>query len=392
MDGKTNDTTRPLVSLVRLEDYEPARVERAIEEVLEPLGGLKAFVAPGGEVLLKPNFLKPATAEAAVNTHPEVMRAAARLALRCGAGRVVIADSPAVATAARCARKLGLSADEPFAIEEIDEALDRSVPGGRFQHLQVSRRLLEATCLVNLAKAKTHGQMILTGAVKNLFGAVLGLEKAQWHLRAGRDEPDFARLLVEIYELVRPRLNLLDAVIGMEGNGPGAGDPRRLGFLAASTSGHALDAVLCRILDLPPEKIFTVAIATRLGLVPPVEQIAVVGADPLSLRPDPPIRLARPVNTQRLGLPAWTGGMFERLFALRPEVDAKKCTLCGQCVEVCAARALEIDPEARKLKLDRDRCISCFCCQELCPEGAMSVSAGPMARLLGVGRSPSGKE
>jgi len=383
---------KPIVSIARLDEYEPDRVERAIEEVLEPLGGMKAFVVQGEEVILKPNFLKPAAVETAVCTHPEIMRAAARLSLKAGAGRVVVTDSPAVATASRCAKKLGLGDHEPFTVEELDEAVELPSPHKRFQRIKVARRLKEARSLINLPKAKTHGQMMMTAAVKNLFGAVLNVEKAQWHFRAGRDEHVFARLLIEIFEMVKPHLNLLDAVVGMEGNGPGAGDPRKLGFIAASTSAHALDLVLCTILGIPAIDVFTVETAARMGLVPPFDEIEIVGADPLSLRPDPPLRMARPVSTHRFRFPAWAGGVFERLFVLRPETDHEKCTLCGQCVEVCAARALEIDPKARKLMLDRDLCISCFCCQEVCPEGAISVSAGMVAKLLGIGKSPSGKE
>jgi NAD-dependent dihydropyrimidine dehydrogenase PreA subunit len=251
------------------------------------------------------------------------------------------------------------------------------------------RHLFDADLVINLPKAKTHGQMVLTAAVKNSFGAVIGMEKAQWHFRAGRSPEDFARLLVHIHALVAPRLSILDGVIGMEGNGPSAGDPRSLGFLLASTDAHALDAVLARMWGLAPHQVFTLAVARDLGVLPAFDQIDVVGVPLDELVVRPPWRLARPSPLRGFGGPAWLSSLLERLMTLRPEIDRGACVACGECARVCAAHAIALTsdsaPPGPPVTIDRDQCISCFCCQEMCPEGAIRVSAGLAARLLGLG-------
>lgn len=380
----------PKVSITRLTSYEPTAVDRALRDLLEPLGGMKAYVAPGARVVLKPNFLVPTAAARAVCTHPEIIRAVARLVRECGASAVLVTDSPAVGTARRAARRLGLGEAEPFSVADADDGIDVAPPGAAFHRLKLSRRLRDADLVISLPKAKTHGQMVMTGAVKNSFGAVVGMEKAQWHFRAGKRPADFARLLLHVHALVAPRLSILDAVIGMEGNGPSAGVPRPLGLLIASTNAHALDAVLARIFGLEPRRVFTLAAAQDLGLLPPLPEIDTIGPPPDDLRPRPAWRLARPVPLCGVRGPAWLSSLVERLMALRPEVDPRTCIACGECADMCAAEAITLVPDGASSKsrvlIDRERCIACFCCQETCPEGAIRISAGLAARLLGLGK------
>jgi len=177
--------------------------------------------------------------------------------------------------------------------------------------------------------------------------------------------------------------------MGMEGNGPSAGDPRPLGFLMASTNAHALDAVLAHIWGLDPRRIPTLAAARDAGLLPSVDDIEVIGADPEALRPRPAWRLARPAPLRGLGGPMWLSAFLERLMAVRPEIDRGACVACGECARVCAAHAIALQPADASpgppVTIDREQCIACFCCQEMCPEGAIRVSAGLAARLFGLG-------
>jgi uncharacterized protein (DUF362 family)/NAD-dependent dihydropyrimidine dehydrogenase PreA subunit len=379
----------PTVSLVRLESYEPKGVDRALREVLEPLGGLAAFVPAAARVCLKPNFLLPSAPERAICTHPEIIRAVARLARECGASEVVATDSPGMGTARRAARRLALADGDLLAVQDADDGIDVSPPDAPFHRVRLIRRLLESDVVLNLPKAKTHGQMVMTGAVKNSFGAVVGMEKPQWHFRAGRSPEDFARLLLHVHALVKPRLSILDGVLGMEGNGPSGGDPRPLGLLMASTDAHALDAVLADIWGLEIRHVPTLAVARDLGLLPSREVIQVVGSSPEEFRPRPAWRLPRLVPLRGFGGPAWLSALFERMLRLRPEVDRDACRACGDCVAVCAAKAITLAPDGASTRsvavIDPTPCISCFCCQEMCPEGAISVEAGPLARLFGVG-------
>ena len=387
-----SDTTNPanaLVSITRLDSYDPAAVEEALVTLLAPLGGMEAFVGHGDRAVLKPNFLFAKPRQSAVCTDPEIIRSVAGATTTAGASTVTVTDSPGVGTARRCARQLGLLSDEPFDVVDVDKGSGITPKGTEYHQLFLSRQMMEADILINLPKAKTHGQMIITAAVKNTFGAVIGLEKAQWHYRSGKDPMDFARLIVHIHCAIAPRLNILDAVVGMEGNGPGSGNPRRLGFLMASTNGHALDHTLCRILEMDPDTVPTLAVAKEMGLLPSPDRIEITGADPDSLHPRPPWKLARPNLIQNMVGPSWMIPLIDRLMALRPHVDHSKCIACGQCIPSCAAGAMEIVTEGPmsqpRLEIDKKKCISCFCCQEICPEGAISVRAGLAARLLGLG-------
>jgi uncharacterized protein (DUF362 family)/NAD-dependent dihydropyrimidine dehydrogenase PreA subunit len=376
---------KALVSIARLGTYDPGEVREAMRLVLEPLGGMKAFARPECRALVKPNFLWPSAIEKSVCTHPEIARAAARLLREAGAAEVTLTDSPGVGSATRCARKLGMGGDEPFCVVDADEGFEAEGEG--YRKLRMSRLVRGADLVVNLPKAKTHGQMVLTGAVKNCFGAVVGMDKAQWHFRAGRDHLAFARLLVHVHSLVAPGLSILDGVIGMQGNGPGSGDPRPLGVLVASADAHALDAILARILGVDAAAVPTLVAAREAGLLP--ESIEIAGPEPESLRPRPAWRLARPAIIRTFGGPEFLSPIMDRLIGMRPVIDLEKCSSCGRCAEICAARAITMQgmegATGPKPVIDRKACIACFCCQEVCPEGAIRVRSGPGARLFGIG-------
>jgi len=380
------------VSIVRLDDYESGAIDRALEKLLAPFGGMEGIVGDAERVVVKPNFLWSSGVDRAICTHPEIIRAASRSAAAASGSRVTITDSPGVGTATRCARVLDLAEEADFSILDANDGVQIGREGKTlsYHRLFLSRRMLESDCLINLPKAKTHGQMVVTAAVKNTFGAVVGFEKAQWHFRAGRDPMAFARLLVEIHESLPVKLSVLDAVVGMEGNGPGSGDPRKLGFLMAGKNAHAIDRVLCEIWGVDPGAVYTLRAAAEMGLATRLEEIEVIGPRLEELRPSPAWKLARPNPLRNIAGPTWFVPVMDRLLSLRPEVNPATCIGCGHCVKACAAEAMTMVPSMTRpnavVEIDRKKCISCFCCQEICPQGAIEVKTGPVARILGLGR------
>ena len=76
--------------------------------------------------------------------------------------------------------------------------------GEPFGQIDIARSAVEADVVINLAKLKTHTQMLLTLGVKNLFGCIVGFKKPEWHMRSGVDRNMFARLLVQIYQAIHP--------------------------------------------------------------------------------------------------------------------------------------------------------------------------------------------
>ncbi len=375
------------VSLLAQTDYRPEGILAAMRRLLAPLGGMGRFVARGDQVLLKPNLVFGRHPDRAVNTHPEIVRAAATLAFEAGAGRVALGDSPGFGAARSAARAAGyLPVAEELGIEIVEFTPTESLSRERaFARLEVARELLEADAIINLPKMKTHGQMLLSLAVKNLFGAVPGARKLQWHYRAGRDRLLFARAINEIALAVKPRLNILDAVTGMDGMGPSAGRARPVGFLAAGGDPWAVDAAVMDVLGLERTLLFTLAAAREHG--PRAwEAVRLLGDGPEGLRPadwDIPelVTLQMHGGFIERRLPALAAWLRARI-SPRP-VPGKKCTACGHCVAICPAQAMRL--ENGKVVIDESLCIRCYCCHELCQfEGMDIASGGLLARVMGL--------
>jgi len=212
------------VSIVRADNYELPALRLALLKLLEPLGGMPSFINPGDRVLLKPNMLSAKEPDKAVTTHPSLVQVVAEIVKESG-GIVLIGDSPGIGSFSRVADKSGIHAaarESGASLVEFNDAIDLQ-GNGIFRSISLARAYYEADKIINLPKLKTHEMMTMTCAVKNLFGAVIGAEKAGWHLKAGSSRELFAQLLLEIYLLKKPTLNIVDAIIAMEGNGPGSG-------------------------------------------------------------------------------------------------------------------------------------------------------------------------
>jgi uncharacterized protein (DUF362 family) len=256
------------VSLIRATSYEPESLQESLETLLEPLGGITAFVKPGNRVLLKPNLLTGARPTKECTTRPELVYAVAQMVIAAG-GKPFLGDSPAFGSAMGVAIANGYKPiiDE-LHLPIIDFHGQRyQTINAEFTHLLLSKEAMEADVIINLPKVKSHVQLVVTLGTKNLFGCVPGKMKAWWHMEAGKDVNRFGDMLVETARSIDPDLTIIDGIIGHEGNGPSGGEPRHLGVLGASADVFALDRAMLEILNVPPEKVPTVAASMRLGLV-----------------------------------------------------------------------------------------------------------------------------
>ncbi len=269
------------VSLVSCNDYGAEKVLAAVRRSVDLLGGIGSFVKPGERMLIKPNLLKGRRPEDAVTTHPEIVRAVIRLVREAGA-QALVGDSPGIGDLRKVAERSGILAvveQEGAVLVDLDEAV-RVKGEGRFQRFDIARAVVDADAIINLPKLKTHGMTILTGAVKNLFGCVPGKRKVQWHFNTGVDHDSFMRMLVELTGLLKPRLTVMDAVIGMEGNGPGSGDPRRIGVILAGRDPVALDVVSGLLVGLAPDDLPVLRAASAAGVgETKTENIQILGED-----------------------------------------------------------------------------------------------------------------
>jgi len=275
------------VALQTCSSYAADEVDAALEACLAPFGGLGGVggfgrsISRGSTVLVKPNFLRAAPAERAVSPHPEILRAVCERLLELGA-RVTIGDSPAFGTAQGVADATGISDVARrlgVPVTGFSKPVSVRTEGPRSLRLQLAREVMEADAVVNLCKFKGHQQLGMTLAVKNLFGCIVGKRKPAWHLRLGDRDNGFGEMLVEVYRHVAPSISICDGVLGMEGNGPGDGDPRMLGLLLAAEDGVALDRVGAELVGYPAEELRVLRAARSLGVgSSDIESIEVVGA------------------------------------------------------------------------------------------------------------------
>jgi uncharacterized protein (DUF362 family) len=334
----------PIVSLMRQPDYDLPALRAAVENLLASLGGMPHFVKRGDRVVLKLNLVCPTRGYQLAYTQPEIFQVVAEMARDCGAN-VVAGDSPGASSAAKVAKIAGiapLAARIGIPIIEFtgQEIFDENRV---FKKLTLARELLEADAVLNLPRLKTHGQMLLTAGVKNLFGAVIGTEKFAWHYRAGADYAAFARMLYEIYRAIAPQLTILDAVVAMDGLGPTAGNPRPLGFIAAGSDAVAIDAAMMKILGKAPEDLYTISTAATAGDM--AWQNAEIHAEIrgvanlTELRPAqwhrPPSQTLAMIPPKILRFVLFLNAEKLRELAARyPRANAKKCVHCGQCVKI----------------------------------------------------------
>lgn len=374
------------VALVRCEGYHREAVRAAVRRGVDLLGGLGEFVRPGQRVLLKPNLLAGERPERAVTTHPAVFMAVAELAKE-GGGRVSYGDSPALGNASRAAKKCRIAAvaeslEIPMA--DFDTPVEVFFDGGvQNRRFVVAKGVLEHDVIISLPKLKTHGYAKITGCVKNQFGCVPGMRKSEYHLKLP-DAEQFAQMLVDLNNYLNPALYVMDGIEAMEGNGPRGGKPRRMNLLLFSRDPIALDATVCRAIDLNPELVPTIVRGYKSGVGVYCErEIQLVGDDLEGFyTPDFDVRRT-PLDLYRKGgMARWLGNYV----ISRPVIEPEKCVSCGICLTVCPTEPKSltwVDDEKCRLPVHNyETCIRCYCCQELCPEGAIKIRRPMIGRVF----------
>jgi uncharacterized protein (DUF362 family)/Pyruvate/2-oxoacid:ferredoxin oxidoreductase delta subunit len=368
----------PQVSLVRCPTYDMETLAAAMEAAVEKAGG---FDPSGKTVLLKPNLLNASDPDSAVTTHPSFLRAAIRLCRGRGAARVLVGESPGWQSAELVARKTGIRAvveEEGAEWADFSDAVSVDVAEGKVtKRFELARAAVEADILVSLPKLKTHKLLYFTGATKNLFGTVPGLRKSQFHLRF-TERREFAAMIVDLFMAVKPDYAIMDAVVGMEGLGPGNGDPRHLGWMLASSDCLALDCVASALVGYEPMDIPYLADAVGRGLIDP-ESITTSGLDPSSERvPDfKRIQILHDMDFFRASMPGFVHRIARNLSVDRPSFSNKRCIRCSGCVNICPAKALSFQTGKQAPRVDYSKCIRCYCCHEVCPADAIRLIRRP---------------
>ena len=358
-------------------DYTPAHCRKALEAVAD-----LSWVKPGMLVGIKANLVHAAKPEEAATTHPALLKALTELLIERGA-QVVIGDSPGglytEAALGRVYRLCGLTDTGAVLNHDFSVKAVTNPAGHVMKNFTYTAWLDGCDAIINFSKLKAHGMMAMTAAVKNLFGAIPGTMKPEYHYRYP-DPLDFAHMLVDIQQYVKPRLHIVDAVTCMEGNGPTAGTPRDLGLVLACENPYDLDHVCARLIGLNPETVLTQQAALSRGLVSdtqfPDELLPYCKQD----FKVPPTKS----NIFKSILPGKAGDLLGsaigKVIAPRPTLNRDTCVSCGKCQSMCPAKAITMRHGLPHIH--RDKCIGCFCCQEFCPKGALEARRPWIAKVL----------
>jgi uncharacterized protein (DUF362 family) len=333
-----------------------------IETLLAPLGGMEQFVKKNEKVLLKANLLSAKDPQKAVTTHPEFVRGVAN-AVKAAGGVPYIGDSPGGPFSKRHLKKVyrrsgleHMAKEEQIPLNFTTGARVLDIPQGeRLQRSPIGDYVLSADKIIALPKLKTHSFQYLTLACKIMYGAVPGLTKAKYHAQFPR-RASFADMMLDILTIVKPQLCIMDGIVGMQGQGPGSGDPVKMGLVLASTDCVAMDISVCKILGIEP-----------VG-IPALKRAKVRGLWPETV--DYPIMSPEEVAYKGFRLPSTANHLLngKKPPKKRP-VITDKCTACGDCERICPKEAVRV--KGRMAEVTYAKCIRCFCCHEVCPEDAI---------------------
>ena len=349
---------------------EPARydnVAKAIDKAFEVF----SLELSAKKILIKPNVLRASNADEGIVTHPAVLRAVVEKVESFGPSSIVVGDNPGIfsygANEASFQQAGLMEAAKGYYRNIGEDSLLVDFDSKFGPRVSISRVVLEADVVISLPKFKTHGLTVITGAIKNSYGYLPGAQKAQLHRRAGSPQR-FHEVIVDVFRLRVPDLFIVDAVVGMEGNGPACPDLRDIGLILASDNAVALDAVIATMMGCDPGLLPFLRRAKALGLGDyELSNIEIIG----ELKVLPNFKLPPLGGEAILGNKEIQSVMRAKTMLL-PRVDPALCTGCGTCIEHCSVSALSMG-EATPV-VDSDVCIRCFCCQEICPEKAIALS------------------
>ncbi|UCC94447.1 MAG: DUF362 domain-containing protein [Candidatus Omnitrophota bacterium] len=250
------------VVVLKIEEYTSKALQKKIGDALMQYFSLKELFPPKDQVLLKPNLLMESLPEEAIVTHPLFIEAVGRIFKKLGCS-VCIADSPGGFISKK-------DVDGVYQGTGVKEVADRN----GFELLYPTHSIVHKNLplcwwthasalpqgpgefykspfkMVNLPKLKTHDIMVLTLAVKNLYGCISGIYKSHIH-RQHPTTDDLAKVILGLYKNIKPSLNIVDGILSLEGEGPAKkGRPRKLNIVVIGDDALSTDYVIGRFLGL----------------------------------------------------------------------------------------------------------------------------------------------
>lgn len=379
-----------LVSLRNCNDYEYENIKKSIEMMLDDLGGIEKFVSKNSRVLIKPNLLMKKRPEEATTTHPMVVKVLCEKLLKLNC-EVIIGDSPGGPYTVSSLKGIYKSSGMKDVADELGVTLNYDISdvkvendsANALKYMDIITPITEVDHIINICKFKTHGMATFTGGVKNLYGCIAGLKKAEIHYRFPTEELFCEEVLLDICSYVNPTLTIMDGVVGMEGDGPSAGIPRHIGVMLASQSPYALDAVACKIINLNSDRVPTLRGAIKRGYIKEdLSDIKVLGVEieKLIIKDFKIPSTSKDFRLLKSSLPRFLHEPITKLITPKPVVRHKDCIKCGKCIQACPAKVMSFNED--KVTINLDNCIRCYCCHELCPKKAVDIKRNFIFKLI----------
>ncbi len=360
------------VSVRSCSEYDLEKIIILIKDIYFSSGGPDPM---GKRVLLKPNILSDHDPSKAISTNPVFVEAAIHFFRQAGASEVLVGDSPAVHRPGFEPSKSGImdvcKRNGATWVNFLRGTRDVKLRKGK---IRVAGEVLDADLVISLPKLKTHELMYLTCAIKNSLGMLPGFLKAAQHALHS-DRRKFGAFLVDLNEAVTPDYFLTDAIVAMEGPGPGNGLPVKMNLILGSTNPLAMDIIASKLTtynfnDIPTNKI---GLERGIWLGSP-DEIEYDGPD-LDTIINKDFRKVHIVRDGNMTVKFMIRRIRPlRTFERRPIFNSSKCIGCKACIKICPKNILSLHPSQKNRIVIKDsKCIRCFCCAEVCPSDAIDI-------------------
>jgi uncharacterized protein (DUF362 family)/NAD-dependent dihydropyrimidine dehydrogenase PreA subunit len=356
------------VSITKCDSYEEQKV---LDSIKKSLDLINYEIPKNKKILLKPNVLGfyPGPNQIAITTHLSVIKAVMNLFKD---NTLFIGDSTGQGTTEKALKNIGLYDLKNIKIVNFDK--EEKVPfnfnGTYLKEEHIPKIINEVDLIINLPKLKTHTFTKYTGAIKNLYGIIPGGKKWSLHHQTG-NELEFSKMLLDIFKKIKPSLNIMDGIIGMEGNGPSMGKPKKANIILASEDALSLDVTASEIIGYNSQDINVIELAYKENLN---SEIEVLGEKNIKIPFEQP-------STASQGLVRYLPRFLKKkIFDNKKlEVDKEKCLKCGICDKICPVDAITYTPYP---VWDFKKCIRCHCCIETCPHHAIFLEEDSFGKGL----------
>lgn len=349
------------VKIVRMDDNDVSDINGAISEILD------YFNVPGAvkgkKVVLKPNLCTPVKYDTGGTTDLRIIDALCnQLSGHC---ELIIAEGVGRGyEASDVFRRLGLfdfqnKYDVNIVDLEKDERIDMNVPFPKyFSKFKIPKTIANADYVINLPVLKTHNQTTVSLGLKNMFGCLSQMDRAQCHF-FGLHE-----ILSDINQVMKSNLIIVDGIYGMEGNGPSSGKARKDNLLITSDDVVASDYFSAKMMGLAPKNIWHIKSALKwsglnvdeVNIEGELSELSFEGAS-LELEYNYPLfRLLKRFFLQKY------------VYLTEFSIDGGKCKQCGVCRRACPQKAISSD-----YRINNNLCRNCNICREFCPNDAIEI-------------------